>query len=326
MGLFFGIVVGKGGTMQKNKSGAVAALSKVNKQPPLKGPEPAHDPVFALSAPDPVKSGQPELDWTVLQIPLQSPALPVLEGEERVKFQDIPTFLKQWTAPYGGIKGKRLLDFGCGSGISAAGAAILEEAELVVGVDINPESRACLPFLQRHFALTDLPTNLHFEEISPGQTTSFANFDCIFSWSVFEHVDERIFDDLLAGLVTKLRSGGLFYVQISPLYFSPEGSHLWALGYRAWEHLVHQTANVEADVNAAAHLSAEEKSALLSMYKTLNRIAADDLIDRFTKAGLTLLRQQRDRTTLAPPPALTRTYTAEALSTFQIVALFQKPF
>lgn len=261
--------------------------------------------------------------------PLSGPgidrAVQSLDRDTRAKFQDIPSYVAQWTEPWGGIKGKRLLDFGCGSGLSAAGAAIMGQADLVVGVDINPELRACRDFLAQNFGISDLPPNLQFEEIRPGQTIGHADFDCIFSWSVFEHVDERIFASVLSDLTAKLRPGGLFFVQISPLYFSPEGSHLWTLGYRAWEHLLYQTANVEADVQAAPHLSAAEKTALLGMYHTLNRITADDLIERFTDAGLTLLRQQRDVSPLTPPAALTRAYASGALTTFQIVALFQKP-
>ena len=247
-----------------------------------------------------------------------------LVPELRAKFSDLPSYLHNWLAPHGGLLGKRVLDFGCGSGFSAAGIALLGGADLVVGVDINPESRNCRTFLQDAFGLDDLPANLRFEEIRPGQTTSFDGFDCVFSWSVFEHVDERIFADVLNAIVEKMRPGGLFYVQIAPLYFSPEGGHLWAIGYNAWEHLLYQTANVEADIQSAAHLSVEQKAALIGMFKTLNRITADDLIERFTAAGLTLLRQQRDTTDMPQPPSLARAYAQDALSTYQIVCLFRK--
>jgi hypothetical protein len=142
---------------------------------------------------------------------------------------------------------------------------------------------------------------------------------------VFEHVDERILADVLDALVAKIRPGGYFFVQISPLYFSPEGGHLWAIGYEAWEHLLSQSANVEADIAAAPDLSAETKAGLVAMFRTLNRITADDLLERFKAAGLTLLREQRDRTDREPPVCLTRAYTMDALTTYQIVALFRKP-
>ena len=246
------------------------------------------------------------------------------EAEPLAKFLTIPMVLKQWTEDFGGIKDKRVLDFGCGFGTTAAGVALLTGAEKVVGVDINSESRNCLQFLEDSLNMKCLPENLLFEEISPGQTTSHDQFDCIYSWSVFEHVDLRILDKIVTDLVGKLKNGGLFFVQISPLYFSPEGSHLWSLGYYRWEHLTYQTSNVEEDVNSQAHLSTEQKLALLSMYHTLNRVTADDLIERLTASGLKLVREQRNQTDLQPPEHLLRAYSATALSTFQIVALFQK--
>lgn len=247
-----------------------------------------------------------------------------LHDDLRLKFHELPGHLHNWLAPYGGLEGKRVLDFGCGSGFSAAGIALLGGAELVVGVDINPESQNCSAFLKNNFGLEDLPDNLRFEEIQPGQTTSFDDFDCVFSWSVFEHVDERIFSGVLTKIVEKMRPGGLFFVQIAPLYFSPEGGHLWAIGYKAWEHLLSQTSNVEADLFSASHLSDAEKASLVGMFKTLNRITADDLIERFTGAGLTLLHEQRDKTTMPYPPSLARAYAMDALLTYQIVALFRK--
>lgn len=114
-------------------------------------------------------------------------------------------------------------------------------------------------------------------------------------------------------------------MQISPLYFSPEGGHLWAIGYHSWEHLLNQTANVEADIAATTDLSAETKTGLSAMFRTLNRITADDLLERFEAAGLTLVREQRDQTDRTPPPSLMRAYTKTALTTYQIVALFRKP-
>jgi SAM-dependent methyltransferase len=248
-----------------------------------------------------------------------------LRPEVRSKFHDLPSYLHMWMAPHGGLAGRRVLDFGCGSGTSAAGIALLGGAELVVGVDINPESRACESFLREALGQDGLPPNLRFEEIRPGETTSMDDIDIVFSWSVFEHVDERILADVLDALVAKVRPGGYFFVQISPLYFSPEGGHLWAIGYGAWEHLLSQSANVEADIAAAPDLSAETKAGLVAMFRTLNRITADDLLERFEAAGLTLLREQRDRTDREPPVCLTRAYTMDALTTYQIVALFRKP-
>jgi 2-polyprenyl-3-methyl-5-hydroxy-6-metoxy-1,4-benzoquinol methylase len=247
-----------------------------------------------------------------------------LAPDLKVKFHDLPHILQQWAADYGGLKGKRVLDFGCGFGESAAGIAELLAPEMVLGVDINPESRECVKFYKGKLGRDGLPDNLKFQEIAPGEKIAMDQIDCIFSWSVFEHVNNRMYASILDDLVARMKPGGLFFVQISPLYFSPEGSHLWAAGYGKWEHLTHQTSDVVADVEAVKNLNRAEKDGLLNMYHTLNRITSDDLLERFGAAGLKLLRLQLDETKLTPPEALLRAYTRKALTTFQIVALFQK--
>jgi cyclopropane fatty-acyl-phospholipid synthase-like methyltransferase len=248
-----------------------------------------------------------------------------LTGEAKTKFLDIPYYVHEWTKDFGGLKGKRVLDFGCGSGISSAGIAILHEAEQVIGVDINSEATACEIFLNSNFDIPTLPSNLAFEEIRPGQTTSHQQFDCIFSWSVFEHVNNRLYPSVLAELVSKMKPGGLFFVQISPLYFSPEGSHLWAIGYDRWEHLTNQTSDVYEDIFTHSQISSEAKEALWSMFRTLNRVTASQLLNRLADAGLVLIREQRDCINLEPTKDLLSIYSREVLLNYQVVALLRKP-
>lgn len=250
------------------------------------------------------------------QIEVAAHALP---DEERRKFLDLPYYLRLWA---GDLSGKKLLDFGCGSGITAAGICLLHDAGSVVGVDINSEASTCRSFLECSFGI-DQPSNLIFEEIEPGYTTTHTDFDCIFSWSVFEHVNNRLYQNILTDLVSKLKPGGLFFVQIAPLYFSPEGSHLWAIGYNKWDHLHNQTSDVYHDI-MSSDLSKEHKESLWSMFRTLNRVTADDLVERFTGAGLTLIKQQRDEVDRPVPSALLRAYDKAALKTHQIVALFRR--
>ena len=244
-----------------------------------------------------------------------------LVPEARQKFVDLPYYLHLWTQPYGGLRGKKVLDFGCGGGVSTAGIALLHGAK-VHGVDINSEAAQCSTFLRQHFAI-DQPETLTFQEIEPGGVIDGHNFDCIFSWSVFEHVSNRIYAAILDDLYVRLKSGGLFFVQISPLYYSPEGSHLWALGYDRWQHLIYQINQIHDDIYNSAH-DLTDKDALWSMFSSLNRLTGDDLIERFEAAGFKLLRKQVDDIGQEPPAELLRSYQRAALVNYQIVALFQK--
>lgn len=242
--------------------------------------------------------------------------------DDRAKFLYVPQIIEQWMTDAEGLAGKKVLDFGCGGGTSAAGVALLFDAN-VHGVDINNEAEACVPFLKQNFGI-EIPSRLTFEEIAPGAVPKGGPFDLIYSWSVFEHVNNRIYHSVLQDLYEILKPGGYFFVQISPLFFSPEGSHLWAIGYERWEHLLAQTSDVHADVNNS-NLENDHKKALLAMFDTLNRITADDLLSRFEAAGFRLIREQRDQVDIEPPGDLLRAYQRDALKTFQIVAMFQKP-
>jgi len=244
--------------------------------------------------------------------------------KQKVRFQNIPNFVSRWAEDFGGLEGKRVLDFGCGFGLSTAGISLLNSADLAVGVDIGSEAEACESFLSKNFNIQKLPSNLVFERIEPGQTTSYDEFDCIFSWSVFEHVNNRIYSDILSGLYSKLKKGGIFFVQISPLYFSPEGGHLWEIGYRHWEHLLNQTSDVCHDIMSAENIAPSKKNELWSMFQNLNRITSDELIARFEESGFALTRERRDSVNILPPKQLVTAYSRESLTNTQIVALFQK--
>jgi cyclopropane fatty-acyl-phospholipid synthase-like methyltransferase len=247
-----------------------------------------------------------------------------LSAQEEALFVTVPRHIQNWTRKHGGVAGQRILDFGCGTGVSAAGMALLMDAAHVHGVDINLNHAGCQAFLSRHFGLASLPDTLTFEKILPGETGAEQGFDIAYSWSTFEHVGNRYYPGILAGLRERIVPGGLFFVQIGPLYFSPEGGHLWALGWRAWEHLAHQFSDIEDAIAYKPGLTDEERRSLNSMFRSLNRITADDLLARIEGAGFSLLRQQRSETTLDPPAALLSAYRREALTTVQIVALFQR--
>ncbi len=242
----------------------------------------------------------------------------------KAKLYTLPQIIDDWLAPFGGLAGKRVLDFGCGVGETAAGFALGYEAADVHGVDIAPKFEACAALLSETFGLADLPRNLRFSKIGIGEALGHEAYDVIASWSAVEHVSRGTLDTTLAALHAALRPGGVAMIQISPLYFSPEGAHLWALGYGGWEHLLRQTSEVLDDIKAAMPTDQARADKVSTMYLTLNRLTADELVDRMTHAGFRILRQQRDMTDREPPQALLQAYAPDALKTDQIVLLLGK--
>lgn len=79
-------------------------------------------------------------------------------------------------------RGKRVLDYGCGSGYGSA--LIAETARRVTAVDVAPEAIA---YARSKFAREDV---LEFKAIEPSKRLPFADasFDTVISFQVFEHV------------------------------------------------------------------------------------------------------------------------------------------
>lgn len=242
----------------------------------------------------------------------------------RTKLYELPRIISEWLEPFGGLENKRVLDFGCGFGETAAGIAMGYGAADVHGVDIQSKPDQCEFILARVFGTSGLPANLRFSQIPETGPTEREAYDVVVSWSAVEHVSRASLSKVLSALHGSLIPEGLAFIQISPLYFSPEGSHLWPVGYRRWEHLTKQTSEVLDDIANCDGVDAERKARLVRLFKTLNRLTANDLVRRCEDAGFRVLREQRDRTTERPPKDLEDAYTLDALLTHQIVLLLQR--
>jgi SAM-dependent methyltransferase len=246
-----------------------------------------------------------------------------LDSAFRAKFTEVPQIIADyWADAIGGLQGKRILDFGCGEGTIALGIAHTYGPALVVGADINREHEQCSANAVRYAALEELPANLHFEEISRGAISRHEAFDFIYSWSTFEHIDQSLMDDVIVGLRDKLRDRGHLLVQIAPLYYSPEGSHLWAIGFKQWEHLARQIDHIHTELYACLERSLADS--LWSMFTTLNKITAPKLIKDISEHGFELIREYSSSASIAPPDDLLFAYTKDVLTTDQVVVLFRK--
>lgn len=80
-------------------------------------------------------------------------------------------------------RGKRVLDFGCGSGYGSA--AVAQSALSVTGVDVADDAVA---YAQSHFSRP----NLDYQKVDPRQPLPFedGSFDTVLSFQVFEHVSD----------------------------------------------------------------------------------------------------------------------------------------
>jgi cyclopropane fatty-acyl-phospholipid synthase-like methyltransferase len=241
--------------------------------------------------------------------------------ELRQKLIDLPQIIAEWVAPHGGLTGRKIMDFGCGLGELAAGLAFAEPTAQVVGIEVTDQPSGLAAVLEG--AGLAPPPNLSFREVPLGEVGDEDGFDLIVSWSVFEHIQRNRFDAVMARLRTRLKPGGLLFMQVSPLFFSPEGSHLWALGYTEWQHLTRELSEVREDLDASS-LNERQRELHWKLFLRLNRFTAPDFERRLTEAGYSMLRRQVDRTEREPPAELLTAYGREALQTEQIVLLLQR--
>lgn len=118
------------------------------------------------------------------------------------------------------LKGKKVLDLGCGHGslcvdMAKAGAA------RVVGIDLNPR---LIEFAKRNLEINypDLMGRVEFHLIDIAEFPEY-EFDLMTSKDTFEHVMDL--PGVLTAMRERLKPGGRLYAAIGPLWNSPFGDH-----------------------------------------------------------------------------------------------------
>ncbi|HML54940.1 MAG TPA: class I SAM-dependent methyltransferase [Solidesulfovibrio magneticus] len=243
-------------------------------------------------------------------------------------------------AQYMPLAGTRILDFGCGDGITAAGAAALGVG-FVVGVDVHPSFAHLAERLAANTGSPTPPANLAFVQSGPDCRLPFApgSFDAAYSWSVFEHLPD--IPAALDALRLALRPGGHCLIQIDPLYCSPYGSHLRRLVDRPWAHLLMSNAAFVALAEAAGdHDANPEKDDLLyaqndfAAYKKhlveqfldLNRLTVRQLLHHVEGSGLVPVRLKTTPVSPehVPPPQLLCVHSRDDLLTSTVYLVLRR--
>jgi SAM-dependent methyltransferase len=232
-----------------------------------------------------------------------------------------------------------LLDFGCYDGITGLGLVLRHRWRRVIGVDIDPGFEALPRLAREQLGLPALPPALEFRRIEPSESLGCLDrVDAIMSWSVFEHVERSLLDRVVAGFHDVLRPGGYCFVQIDPLYFSPQGSHLGRFATASWAHLRMSEDELERFVMAAEpgtvpadeiteqfrSMSFDEyKRFIFRHYRELNRVTAEELLALFARNGFSLVWEKRRRSSELIPPELAGRFDEDLLRTCEIFALFR---
>ncbi|BCN37391.1 hypothetical protein ALDI51_07100 [Alicycliphilus denitrificans] len=258
----------------------------------------------------------------------------------RAHFDYAADVVCQWMGGALDVRTARLLNFGCGDGITDLALVLRHGATAIHGVDIRREYAKLPRIAREQLGMARIPAALTFETIVPGAPLAgrHAGVDGIMSWSTFEHVQRDQLLPILRDLHACLRTGGVFFLQIEPLFYSPFGSHLRRYDEVPWHHLLvpeeelwriiesHQGPIDAAEVDFGfADFGVEGyKRFVFKEYQQLNRLTADELVELAVCAGFAVERQERRCVDMPIPEALRERYPAEWLLNNEILLLLRK--
>ncbi len=258
----------------------------------------------------------------------------------RAHFDYAADVVNQWVGSAVDIRTARLLNFGCGDGITDLSLVLRYGATAIHGVDIRKEYAKLPRIAREQLGMRRIPAALTFETITPGARLAdrHGGMDGIMSWSTFEHVQRDQLLPILQDLHACLRPGGVFFLQIEPLFHSPYGSHLRRYDEVPWHHLLVTEEVLWNTIEAhEGPINAEEvdfgfadfgvegyKRFVFKEYQQLNRLTADELVDLVRQAGFSVEKQERRSVEMAPPPELLSRYSDEILRNNEIFLLLRK--
>lgn len=239
------------------------------------------------------------------------------------------------------LSSARVMNFGCGDGITDLGLVLRHGAKHIHGIDIRREYAKLPRLAQEQLGLAQLPRGLSFQSIEPSQPLEqqCGGVDAIVSWSTFEHIQRDQILPILQDLHACLRPGGYFFLQIEPLYYSAFGSHLGRYDSEPWHHLQVNDAQLWEVIAACdAPLNADEvdfgfadfgpegyKRFVFKEYQELNRLTADELVELTRQAGFQVVREERRHYEPQEVPVnLLQHYPREVLTNNEIFLLMQK--
>jgi ubiquinone/menaquinone biosynthesis C-methylase UbiE len=204
------------------------------------------------------------------------------------------------------LTGCDLADVGCGDGIMALGLSRLVSPRRLVGFDIVQTNADVLLARARAEGVADaLPPELEFKESSNTRTpSSDAEFDFVYSWSAFEHIEDPI--AVLDEVRRILRPGGHFFLQLWPFYHSAKGSHLWDWFDEDFHHLLANDREIVAQLAASDRQPSEWAGYMTREFERLNRITMEELQRAVLVAGFDVRRLELLSSPTILTPALAR--------------------
>jgi ubiquinone/menaquinone biosynthesis C-methylase UbiE len=152
------------------------------------------------------------------------------------------SLVEEYLEPAGDLRGKRILDIGCGLGGKTIAYGEGGAAE-IVGVDISEENAAA----SEKFAISSARSFRwgFFVGDAAHLPAADASFDTVIANDAMEHFGDP--DGALAEIARVTKPGGAVWIFFTP-HYSPLGSHLYDYIYTPWCHLLFRRRDLEAAI------------------------------------------------------------------------------
>jgi SAM-dependent methyltransferase len=129
------------------------------------------------------------------------------------------------------VRGKRVLDFGCGQGFQSVALGKLHDCD-VVGIDTNEKTLALAREVAREAGLGG--DNPCFVTTIPAEWRE--TFDVVISQDSFEHFPDPV--AILNDMITLIRPDGRILITFGPPWYAPHGSHMHFFCKLPWINLI----------------------------------------------------------------------------------------
>jgi SAM-dependent methyltransferase len=197
-----------------------------------------------------------------------------------------------------------IADIGSGDGLIDLGVALKARPAKLVGYDIRCTDAEILRRAMTAAKVEEpLPhaDHLAFVQSEPDHVPAPNDtFDVVFSWSVFEHVDQPII--MLQEIRRILKPDGVLFLQIWPFFGSQHGGHLWQSVDDSFAHLIRSPFELEDELKGKR--GTDPSRSADDEFRSLNRITVEGLQRALLAARLRIAKVQLLAETTHIPPAL----------------------
>jgi len=202
------------------------------------------------------------------------------------------------------LEGSTIADVGSGDGITDLGVVLKAHPAKLIGYDIRPTDPEAL---RRAMSAAGIE-----EELPDANRLAFVQsevdhvpapndeFDVVFSWSVFEHVDQPI--QMLREVERILKPDGVFFLQIWPLFGSQHGGHLWMSIEEPFAHLKRSAFELERELKGKQ--GTDPTRTADDEFRSLNRVTLDGLQRALLAAHLRIAKIELLSEAMHVPPSL----------------------